>query len=44
MEQPAATLRERLDASLAEGSAGAGLSAEQRRVRAGLVGRQLTLR
>ena len=44
VEQPAATLRERLDASLAEGSAGAGLSAEQRRVRAGLVGRQLTLR
>jgi hypothetical protein len=41
VEEPAAALRARLDAALAAGSA---LSAEQRRVRAGLVGRQLTLR
>ncbi|MGZ4619703.1 MAG: phytoene desaturase family protein, partial [Frankiaceae bacterium] len=36
-----AELRDRLDAALAEAKA---LSGEQRRVRAGLVGRQLTLR
>ena len=41
VEQPAARLRDRLDAALTEAKA---LSGEQRRVRAGLVGRQLTLR
>jgi hypothetical protein len=41
VEQPAARLGERLHAALTERKA---LSGEQRRVRAGLVGRQLTLR